>query len=325
MIRSTRETARRGPLALAAVALALGVTAWVSVARSQPTQGTVLARAREAFDRRQYQGAVDLLRPALYPASKFATEDDEAEAYRILGMSYWWLAQVATDPAARTRLEEDARRELRALLALRPKAEISPLTNPPALSAFLEEVRRRLKTVVSPKKALELELDSCKRTLTRQGQAYEAYRRECRSKVVETERVVRRQFFWNFVPFGTGQFQNGHTLKGGLFAASQGVLLALNVTTLILGETPWIRNGAGRTVKRDEVSLERAATLQKIQIASGTVFWALVAWGIIDAVVYYRKTQVIRTRKQVPLEVGGFEITPELGKDGLGLGLTKRF
>jgi hypothetical protein len=142
---------------------------------------------------------------------------------------------------------------------------------------------------------------------------------------VESEQVVRRQYFWNFVPFGAGQFQNGHTWKGGLFAAGQGFMMVLNVTTLILGETSWIRNGAGRTVKRDEVSLERAATLQKIQIASGTVFWALVTWGIIDAVVFYRKTQVIKTRRRVPIEIGGFEITPEVGKDRLVLGLSTRF
>jgi hypothetical protein len=41
--------------------------------------------------------------------------------------------------------------------------------------------------------------------------------------------------------------------------------------------------------------------------------------------VYYRKTQVTRTRRAIPIEVGQFELTPDLGPTGLGLGLGGRF
>jgi hypothetical protein len=316
---------RRGAQHLAAVMLVLDLVCRAAPIHAQPPPSSPLTGARDAYDKRQYQAVVTALRPLLYPTSRLTTEDDEAEAYRLLGLSYWWLSQVERDPAEQVRLARVARREFRALLAIRPKAEISPLTNPPALVGFFEDVKRKMSTVASPKKALELELAACKKTLGRQGMDYERYRKECRSKIVETVKTTRRYFFWNLVPFGAGQFQNGHRVKGALFAASQGALFLINVTAAIISETGWIRNGGGGAIHPDQKSLTRARDVQLTVVTSASFFGALLLWSIIDGIVYYRKTQVTRTRRAIPIEVGQFELTPDLGPTGLGLGLGGRF
>lgn len=308
------------------LSLALALVLFVGVPASSVAQpgGSALSRARAAYSTRQYEQVVTLLRPMLYPISKLTTEAEEVEAYKLLGISHYWLSLLKKQPAEKKLHKKQAERQFSALLTLRPTFRLAKLRYTGHLRKFFEGVRKKLKAAASPLKALEAELNFCRKKTHLLSKRFRTYRDKCQSQVLITQRVEKRYYFWNFVPFGAGQFQNGHKLKGALFAVSQGAMLALNITALILGETTFVRNGPNRTVLKDQKSRARAADIQKLTIASGTLFWSLVLWGIIDAVVFYKKTTVIKQRKLIPLgpNVG---LTPSVGKDSLVLSLEARF
>jgi len=287
--------------------------------------GTALNQARTAFSVRQYEQVVKLLRPMLYPRSHFATESEEVEAYTLLGISHYWLSLLVKKPAEQKTHRKQAERQFSALLTLRPGFKLAKLRYAVHLRKFFETVRKKLKAAASPLKALEAELDFCRKKNLLLDAQFRGYRDKCQSQVLITQRLVKRYYFWNFVPFGVGQFQNGHNLKGALFAVTQGAMLVINITALILGETTYVRNGPNRTVLRDQKSLARAADIQKLTIASGTIFWSLVLWGIIDAIVFYKKTTVIREKKLIPLGSPNVGLGPSFGNGSFVLNLEARF
>lgn len=319
MTRRTHHMSRQG-------ALLLGLLSCLPAqeALAQPS-GSVVDRANADYDARRYRQVIDILQPLLYPRSQLASEDEEVTAYTLLGKSYWWLGQLEKPGAERTRLHREAERQFSALLSLRPRTRLSALIHPKELLDFYEQVRAKITAKTSPVKALETELQHCRKSLMNERGRYSSYRRRCSSQVFETRTVRRHYYFWNFVPFGAGQFQNGQVLKGGLFAAGQGAMLMMNIGAFIVGETRWVRNGADRTVRRDLRSLSRANDIQQVQIASGTLFWALVGWGIIDSLIHYKSTSTHRDRRLIPLPEPTVEMMPEVGRGRLVLGLTARF
>lgn len=316
-----RARALRSGLYVAALLFVAGVC--VDEARAQPS-GSVIDRARTEYDARRYRLVISQLRPMLYPRSQLASEDEEVTAYTLLAKSYWWLGQLEQPGSARDELHREAARQFSALLSLRPQVKLSSLIHPQELLDFVEEVRKRLTAQTSPMKALETELRYCRKSLAGEKDRFLEYRRACGTRDVDTRTVTRRYYFWNFVPFGAGQFQNGHTLKGSLFAAGQGAMLLLNIGAFVIGETKWVRND-GRYIGNDLKSRSRARDIQNLQITSGVLFWSLVVWGIVDAMVYYKKTTVSHDRRTIPIGTGSVEVMPEVGPDRLVLGLTARF
>ncbi len=302
-----------------------------SPARAQSPQNA-LAQAQRAYDARQYEKVVKLLRPALYPRSRLASEKEEIEAYILLGKSYWWLRQLSRDPKRRQRLARLAAQQFSALLSLAPGAKLSPLIHPKPLVDFFEQVRKKLTSRTSPIRALETELEHCRKALSDTKKSFKKYRASCRNQVQITRTVKQRHYFWSFVPFGVGQFQNEQPLKGALFAAAQGATLLVNLSLFVLAESPYVLEDWGQDLKTnprtgltDAQAQRRAKRLQIAQIATGTVFWSLVTWGIIDAIVYYRKTTVTRKRKLIPLGDPDVELSPAFGEDRFSLGVTYRF
>jgi len=322
MAIAARCAAGPGVLSLAlAIVLLLGAPA-LSVA--QPG-GTALSQARTAFGVRKYEQVVKLLQPLLYPRSRFRTEAEEVEAYKLLGISHYWLSLLVKKPNEKKTHRNQAERQFSALLTLRPGFTLAKLRYAGHLRKFFGGVRKKLKAAASPLKALEAELDFCRKRNLLVAKRFRDYRDRCKTQVLVTHRVVKRYYFWNFVPFGAGQFQNGQTLKGALFAVTQGAMLVVNITGLILGETTYVRNGPNRTVLNDQKSRARAADIQKLTIASGSIFWSLVLWGIIDAIVFYKKTSVIKQKKLIPLGSPNVGLSPSIGKDSLVLSLEARF
>ncbi len=287
--------------------------------------GGALTRARTAFSVRKYEQVVKILRPELYPRSRFSTEAQEVEAYKLLGISHYWLSLLVKKPTDKKTHRKQAERQFSALLTLRPGFRLAKLRYTGHLRKFFNAVRKKLKAAASPLKALEAELDFCRKKSLFLSKQFRGYRDKCQSQVLITQRVEKRYYFWNFVPFGLGQFQNQQRFKGALFAVSQGLMLALNITALILGETTYVRNGPNRTVLNDQKSRARAADIQKLTIASGSIFWSLVLWGIIDAVVFYKKTTVVRQKKLIPLGSPNVGLSPSVGRGSLVLNLEARF
>lgn len=322
MAIAARCAAGPGVVSLAlAIVLLLGAPAQSD---AQPSS-TALSQARIAFSVRKYEQVLKLLRPMLYPRSRFATEAQEVEAHRLLGISHYWLSLLVKKPADKKMHRNQAERQFSALLTLRPGSKLAKLRFAGHLRKFFNGVRKKLKAAASPLKALEAELDFCRKRNLLVAKHFRDYRDKCKTQVLVTQRVVKRYYFWNFVPFGAGQFQNGQPLKGALFAVTQSAILIINITALILGESTFVRNDPNRMVAKDQKSRARAADIQKLTIASGSIFWSLVLWGIIDAIVFYKKTSVIKEKKLIPLGSPNVGLSPSVGKGSLVLSLQARF
>jgi len=91
-----------------------------------------------------------------------------------------------------------------------------------------------------------------------------------------------RMLAW--VPFGVGQIANDEPLKGTAFMVAE---VALGATSVLL----WQRNSLDRA---DEV----APTRQVLQVSTGVGFWLVAAWGVVDAVLEWRKLDAAARRAQ---------------------------
>ncbi len=268
----------------------------------------VLAKAKQELLNQNHHQVVKLVRPLVEPKSVLASEADEATAYEMLAVSYWWLKKYKASESA-----------FMILLSMKPTYHINPAIHPPGLVRFFQRVRKklRIKPIVIRKRQRQ-ELRLCRKQLLRKGRLVARLKQRC-----GIERVVLKTRLWPaFVPFGLGQFNNGDDTKGWIFFSTELTLLLVNAASYILAETSWIRNGPSGTVKNDEKSLKRARSVQAAQIASGVLLGATALAGIIEALVSYRGTRTTVKHIRLDVRAGNFKLgVTQSGTVGLSLDL----
>jgi hypothetical protein len=282
-------------LAVAAVLLAAGTGTGKarggSAAASAPASPAVeFERARNAFARAEYGRAVDLLRPLLYPEVRLESEGEVVQAHRMLGVASLFEGRP-----------EEARREFRKLLELRPDYRFDPLLDPPRVVDFfnvlVKEEEAELAVIESKRRAREQEL-----ALRRQREA-----EKLQAPAPTIVRVERHSYVLNFVPFGAGQFQNGQARKGWFFLGTEAVLggasLAFFATNFaVFGVAPVRACNAPRfgdtpsscppdQVDHTDENLSR--NLVRAQVITGGLFFAVAIWGVVDALRHYQRDVLI--------------------------------
>src|SRR5947209_14206378 len=90
-----------------------------------------LDRAKTAFGRAEYRRAIDILQPLVYPEIHLDSEGDVVQAHRMLGVAHLFENQP-----------DEAKREFRKLLELRPDYHFDPLLDPPRVVEFFNGVRK---------------------------------------------------------------------------------------------------------------------------------------------------------------------------------------
>lgn len=243
-------------LAVGAVALAVGPAAAASPAEE-------LNRARDAFRRSDWAAAIPVLSSLLYPTPRLASEEDIYEAHLLLGMCAFEGGDRAT-----------AVREFEEAIVLQRERKLGTGVFSDAAVALYEE--RRL--ALAEKYRLEAEA----RALALER---EQYRRLIESMVV----VEKRDYYVNFIPFGAGQFQNGHTRKGIAFATAQGVTGAVSA-----GIWMYLVGTYGLSGQVPVAEANSVRRLQQLEIGAGALFLGLAAWGVVDALVHYQPSVVRR-------------------------------
>ena len=156
-----------------------------------------LQRGKNAFDRGEFARAVEIVRPLLYPDIHLQSDAQIVLAHRILGVSYLFEKD-----------QPEATREFRKLLQLIPDYRFDPLLDPPEVVDFFNNVRKgyeaELSELEARRKAMEQarlrDKETCEKVLA--------------GPTVIERRVGRNSFMVNFIPFGAGQFQNGHRQEG---------------------------------------------------------------------------------------------------------------
>ena len=95
---------------VASLVLALIILLGAPASSAAQPGGSALNQARTAFSVRRYEQVVKLLRPMLYPRSRFATEAEEVEAYKLLGISHYWLGLLVKKSAEKKAHRKQAQR-----------------------------------------------------------------------------------------------------------------------------------------------------------------------------------------------------------------------
>jgi tetratricopeptide (TPR) repeat protein len=271
------------------VLLAAALPASAPVPAPAPLPRESFDRGRTAFGRAEYQRAIDILHPLLYPEVVLESDGEIVQAHRMLGVSYLF-----------TNKPDDAQREFRKLLELRPDFRFDPLLDPQRVVDFFNGVLKQQEATIAAILA------------RRRQQDQEAQIRRKR----ETERVLvppptiiryeRHSFVVNFVPFGAGQFQNGHDRKGWMFLGLESGLAAISVGAFAANlalyglaprrgcDEPQPPNGSGLPSecppdKIDHSQEDNSRLLLRVQLISGGLFFATAIWGVIDAIRHYQR------------------------------------
>jgi hypothetical protein len=280
-----------------------------------------LQRGKNAYDRGEFSRAIEIVRPLLYPDIHLQSDGQIIQAHRILGVSYLFEKD-----------QEGATKEFRKLLQLSPDYRFDPLLDPPEVVDFFNTVRKEYGAELT-------ELEAKRRELER---AKQRDREECakvrQGPAVIEKRVGRNSLLVSFVPFGAGQFQNGHRKKGWAFLTAETVLGAISVgafaTNLyVYGFRPRrscsydYGDSACPASDISHTDENRSRWLTRVQVASGAMFFGAIAWGILDAIYYYQPETVLTPAYPAPSTptLSKLRISPVLMNRALGPGLSFRF
>jgi hypothetical protein len=305
------------------LAAALCAVALPHVARAAAT--AELAKARAAYQRSNYQACVDLLAPVLGdPRQRSDLSPAEAiDAYRILGLSYFFQAQVAADDA-KPALLEAAATQFENLLFIDPDYVLDGAIDGPEAAAYFDQIRRdRQKQLDEIREQRRLDEERKKRPQ--------------RERLVT--RIERDPGGWpNWVPFGYAQFQNEQPGKGAIFLVLQGATAGTSAYFFL---SHAFRYGLPGKLPTDPAEVDTIRTEQVIQISCGAAFFALYAYGVWDG--YRHQKPALVTREEIrPIQYDDDApatpaapapstsslvpvLTPFLTGDARGLGATWEF
>jgi hypothetical protein len=278
-------------------------------------------RGRNAFDRGEFKRVVEIIRPLLYPEIRLPYQNLIVQAHRILGVSYLF-----------ERRQDEARSEFRKLLQISPEYHFDALLDPPEVVDFFNGVRKDYGGELA---LLEAKRKEAERARQRDKEECEKVRA---GPMVVEKRVGRNSFTVSFLPFGAGQFQNGHRKKGWAFLTGETILGAISVgafaTNLaVYGLRPQrpchydLGDAACPANEIDHTDENRSRWLTRVQVASGALFFGVVAWGILDAIYYYRpETQLsLAADASRPAATGSLRLLPLVMNRAIGTGLAFRF
>jgi tetratricopeptide (TPR) repeat protein len=240
------------------VAAAIAMLVATAPAGASPSQD--LDHARQSFRQHDYEAAMKLATYLLYPDEKLASPADLVEAHVILGASSF-----------ETGHRDEARREFEKALQIQPDRALTDMLFSEGAIRMFEQTKTELEA--------KAERDAQLRRLADERERLRKYKE---SLVF----VEKRSFIVNFAPFGGGQFQNKQPLRGVLFAAGEGVAggLSLGIFLYLSGKYGLV---ATDVPKEDGPGVRQ---LQQIEIGAGVAFYAIYAWGVVDALLHYKPT-----------------------------------
>lgn len=275
------------------------------------------AEGEIAFGRGEFARAIELLRPLLYPQIRLESEGQVVRSHRMLGVALLYAGQ----PAA-------AREEFLRLLELRPDYRFDPLLDPQEVVDFFNQVLRDHEARIALLEA------RARRARQQQAEA-EAQRRAPPGPPVVVERHYRHNpVAVSLVPFGVGQFQNGQPGKGWAFLAAESLFASVSIAALVTnfalhGTRPTIpcrvETGGGPCPQeqKDLSAKQRSERLTQVQVGSGALFFAVAAWGIIDALIY--REPLVPLPGAPPAPAARAQLAPVLLPGGLAATLSLRF
>jgi len=270
-------------------------------------------RGRAEFEHKNFGNAIGILKELLYPAVLLTSEDDIVTAREMLGLSYFYVGE-----------KDKAREEFTLLLYLRPRHRLDPFLVPPPAVAFFDRIwndpamKEKLEKIEKERKEKE-RLEAAKK----KEKPPKTYVR----RIYMQSREEHHSRFLTFLPFGVGQFQNKHNVKGILLASSGGLALITNITCYALRYS--LRKQDPITGQYGYEDTELAEALEITQFVSLGVFLATWVYGVIDASIYFEPvvtTPYEKTREEKEeLDGEPTSLLPAVFPGGAGLTFSARF
>jgi hypothetical protein len=256
---------RRGRAATIAALLLASAPAWAA--------SDLLKNARNTFEYGSYEEA-DRLAEALLSSHQLGEEHDLVEAYRIAGLSNFYLNRP-----------EVARRQFVALLSVEPDYAMDPFLVPPAAVAFFDGVKRDNESLLLPIRERRKAMAEQERLAeeARRRLLDENLRRQIEpDRPIMVQRVETHTFLTNFVPFGAGQFQENRPVAGTLLASAQ--VLGLATFAFSFAKIEGLRDDTGKFAHAD---LGTAQNFSRAKWTGLAVFGAAALFGVADSLWRY--------------------------------------
>ena len=234
--------------------------------------------AQNAYNAGEYQTAVDRFEAIL--SSEISNQALLQDTHKLLAVSYLFVGD-----------REKAEAHFTALLTLQPDFNIDPLAYPIDVIDFFTDVKNRyaeqlraLRTEKLAEKAARKKAEEEKRRRTLEKLRHNVY--------ISRDRKEHSKLL-ALMPFGLGQFQNNHKIKGAIFMSAEILLTAAATTTFILheglrprGKKPFKSTDERHKYERLEIGYRVAN--QASLISLGTI----AILGIIDSLYYFKSESI---------------------------------
>ncbi|MBS1150361.1 MAG: Tetratricopeptide repeat protein [Myxococcaceae bacterium] len=294
---------------------------------------------RQNFNVGNYREALTRARNAMEVAN--FNEAQRVELHKYAGLSAFNLGEA---PAAE--------KHFYSLLQLNPDYVLDPFAYPPPAIRLFEEVKRKNADSLNLiRQQLALREEQLRREAAEREKARllaeEARRRlEEQAREVTVRTVEKRSLLVNFVPFGAGQFQQGRTGLGVLFASLEGAAGLLNIISYLVIDRMFViqtievpyriypDDGIFTvTVRRIPPDLKNSRDAWGIaKVASGIAFYSLIAIGAAEALWRHKDEVVTVETRRLDAPAPATPPKPEAPKvflfptsGGLGAGVSLRF
>lgn len=257
-------------------------------------------QAREAYEQARYERAIKRFEALVGGEEpRLRSPPLILESRKYLAASYLFAGQP-----------ERAEEQFERLLRQDPDYELDPVVFPREVHDVFASVRERLSEERAQKEeARRNRLGAARerrRELERQSRRIEQLEEVARTEVVREE----NSRWIATIPFGVGQFQNGHRRLGMTLAIAEGVLAATSLTTFFLHRSV-LATDLGpppEGCSRDDVDFcnrldRREKAYRYTNWASTGLLVGVAALGILDAHLRFVPHTERTRRREVPPEV----------------------
>lgn len=254
--------------------------------------------AVQAYEANDYAQAVALFEPLVGdPVPRLQTAALVLESRKYLAASYLFRGRSAS-----------AEQQFQWLLEQDPSYQLDPLGFPAEVEQAFTAVKDRLRRERTEAEARRAEAEAEARVAESERLLQEREHAAEILRLAETTRVERVNSRWiAALPFGVGQFQNGHTELGYALAVGEGVLAAAVAGTWLAHE--FLRAELNRIQTNGDVSLEpseidRANFQVELARTTNRVSFALLMTvmviGVVDAQWRFQPTIGTEERRPLP-------------------------
>lgn len=278
-------------------------------------------RAKNAFDRGDYQEAVSrfdelIERGVRNPALLL-------ECHKLMGVSYLFVGD-----------RDAAENQFSKLLTIAPEFDLDPMLFPIEVVDFFNEIKlkneEKLKTLAQARAREE------KRRKEREEAKRQAELEALRQTIYYERTKQQNSLLVALIPFGAGQFQNGHKVKGALFLAGELLFVSAAVTTFFLHANLRSQASEPFQLSSEREKAERLELGYRIANRASLVgLGALIAGGIIDSLYNFQRERTTWQRIEEGAVPDGLRekgkkktklsLIPSLGTDSVGMVVRGRF